>query len=71
MKKRVLAFAAILALTAGGLAGCGGSKEKGSGSSDPGKLKFGFNFLMKRLKERLGPRLWTILMMNMPVNIKL
>ncbi|HBM5607452.1 TPA: sugar ABC transporter substrate-binding protein, partial [Enterococcus faecium] len=33
MKRRMLAIAAILALTAGGLAGCG-SKEKSSGSSD-------------------------------------
>lgn len=43
MKKRVLAIAAILALTAGGLAGCG-SKEKGSGSSDPGEIKIWVQF---------------------------
>lgn len=43
MKKRMLAIAAILALTAGGLAGCG-SKEKSSGSSDPGEIKIWVQF---------------------------
>lgn len=43
MKRRMLAIAAILALTAGGLAGCG-SKEKSSGSSDSGEIKIWVQF---------------------------
>ncbi|RCX12436.1 hypothetical protein DFR54_11043 [Vagococcus fluvialis] len=68
MKRRTMGLITVGVLSLGILAGCGNSEKKRAAIQV--RLKFGFNFQMKRLKVKHGKKLLRILIKKMKVSTK-